>query len=55
MPLHRRLPFEWSLVALVTFGILLFALVRLKEWFTSSRGRSPEAPGTWTNPLRSTT
>lgn len=30
-PLHRRLPFEAALAALVLFSLFLFALVRLKE------------------------
>ena len=53
MPLHRRLPLEWALVALAVFGVLLFVLVRMKDRFMS-RGRSPEAPGALANPLRST-
>ena len=41
LPLHRRLPFGIALVALVVFGALLFALVRLKARFTG-QGRSPQ-------------
>jgi uncharacterized membrane protein len=43
MPLHRRLPFEAAIVALVLFGMLLFVLVRVKERF-AGRGRSPQEP-----------
>jgi uncharacterized membrane protein len=41
LPLHRRLPFEWALVAIVAFGALLFGLVRLKDRI-ARRGRLPE-------------
>ena len=41
LPLHRRLPLEVALVALVVFGALLFALVRLKARYTD-QGRSPQ-------------
>jgi uncharacterized membrane protein len=41
LPIHRRLPFGWALIAFVAFTIGLFWLVRLKDrWF--GRGRSPE-------------
>ena len=41
LPLHRRLPFGWALVAFGVFSLLLFGLVRLKgRWI--GRGRSPE-------------
>ena len=41
LPLHRRLPFEIALVALVVFAALLFGLVRLKDRVVH-RGRLPE-------------
>jgi uncharacterized membrane protein len=42
LPIHRRLPFGWALIAFVAFTIALFWLVRVKDrWF--GRGRSPEA------------
>ena len=41
LPLHRRLALPLALVALVLFGVLLFALVRLKARLTGG-GRSPE-------------
>jgi uncharacterized membrane protein len=41
LPLHRRLPFEGTLVAMALFGVLLFAIVRLKNRFVGP-GRLPE-------------
>lgn len=49
-PLHRRLPFELSLIAIVGFGALLFALVRLKARLTG-RGRSPEGRKSGRSPI----
>jgi len=41
LPLHRRLPFGWALMAFGVFSLALFGLVRLKgRWI--GRGRSPE-------------
>jgi hypothetical protein len=41
LPLHRRLPFGWALVAFGLLSLALFGLVRLKSrWI--GRGRSPE-------------
>ena len=43
LPIHRRLPFGWAVMAFVVFSFGLFWLVRLKaRW--SGRGRSPEEP-----------
>jgi hypothetical protein len=44
LPLHRRLPFEWALLALVLFAALLFGLVRLKDRLVG-RGHLPETAG----------
>ena len=42
LPLHRRLPLGWVVVAFAAFTLALFWLVRLKDrWI--GRGRSPEA------------
>ena len=42
LPIHRRLPLGWVVVAFLAFSVALFWLVRLKDrWI--GRGRSPEA------------
>jgi uncharacterized membrane protein len=51
LPLHRRLPFEGALAAMVLFGLLLFAIVRLKDR-VAGRGRLPEARNSDERPLR---
>ena len=51
LPLHRSLPLEGTLAAMVLFGLLLFAIVRLKSRFTG-RGRLPEARNSGDSPLR---
>ncbi len=40
LPLHRRLPFEAALAALVLFSLILFALVRLKDRLQWRPGRA---------------
>jgi uncharacterized membrane protein len=51
LPLHRRLPFEAALVALVVFAVLLFVLVRVKDRLLR-RGRLPESRSSDETPLR---
>jgi hypothetical protein len=41
MPIHRRLPLVWSLIAFALFSAALFGLVRLKGRWTAG-GRSPK-------------
>jgi uncharacterized membrane protein len=50
-PLHRRLPFPAAVVALVLFGLLLYALVRLKERLVG-KGRSPKERNPGGSPIR---
>jgi uncharacterized membrane protein len=51
LPLHRRLPLEGALAAMATFGLLLFAIVRLKDRY-AARGRLTEARNSDERPLR---